>query len=139
MSNFSGLRTYQGSCHCGAIRFEADLDLSTGTTRCNCTICSKTGWWGYLARPATFRLLMGRDNLVLQGKAQRCKDCGLQPFGHGDIPELGGEFYAVNIRCLDGVDLSGVPVKYLDGRHDTWALLAEAAYVNPFGNTGGIA
>ncbi|WP_257462935.1 GFA family protein [Archangium lipolyticum] len=144
MSNFSGLRTYRGSCHCGAVRFEAELDLGAGTTRCNCTYCSKSGWWGCHTKPAAFRLLSGQESLVRLGKTpaadrDRCKTCGLEPFGHGDIPELGGEYYSVNIRCLDGVDLSGVPVHYLDGLHDTWGLIAEGSYVNPFGKAGGLA
>ena len=58
------------------------------------------------------------------------------PFGEGDLPELGGAFRSVNIRCLDGVTLEGVPVKYLDGRHDTWALLATSPWVDPWVGAG---
>jgi hypothetical protein len=119
-----GIRTYQGSCRCGAVRFEADFDLSEGTTRRNCSYCTNSGRWGALARPAAFRLLAGEDSIVKLGTTPvadrpRCKVCGIESFGHGDLPELGGEYYAINVRCLDGVDLDGVPVRYLDGKHDT--------------------
>jgi hypothetical protein len=132
-----GLRTYRGSCHCGAVRFEADFDPSTGTTRCNCTVCTKTGWWGICVKPSAFRLLSGQEFLgdysrSEAGHARFCKVCGIRAFGHGDIPELGGAYYSINLNCLDGVDLSGVPVKYLDGLHNTWEQLAEAPYVSPF-------
>ena len=132
-----GVRTYTGSCHCGAVRYEADLDLSAGTGRCNCTWCTKMGWWGCMASPGAFRLLSGADNLTKFGKtptADRavCSTCGVAAFGHGDVPEIGGEYYSVNVRCLEGVDLDGVPVHYLDGLHDTWALLRQAPYVDPF-------
>jgi hypothetical protein len=75
------------------------MDLGTGTTRCNCTFCTKAGWWGCLVKPGAFRLLSGSESLF-------CKVCGIRSFGHGDIPELGGSYYSVNLNCLDGVDLS---------------------------------
>lgn len=127
-------RTYRGSCRCGAYRFEADLDLSEGTLRCNCTVCTKLGWWAFSTAPATFRLLAGDDVAPPEVGAAfaRCEACGVAPFTHGNVPELGGEYYSVNVRCLDDVDLSGVPIHYLDGRHDTWALLAEGVYQDPF-------
>lgn len=141
MSTTPGTKKYLGSCHCGAVRFEAELDLSQGTTRCNCTYCTKTGWWGALARPDAFRLLSGPDSVVNRGTSPfadrpQCKTCGIMAFGHGNVPALGGEYYAVNMRCLDDVDLDGVLVKYLDGRHDTWAELAAKPYVNPFVGAG---
>ncbi|AUX42909.1 aldehyde-activating protein [Sorangium cellulosum] len=131
-----GTRAYKGSCPCGAVRFEADLDLSAGTTRCNCTICKKTQWWGCITTPSAFRLLAGEEVLgdhtrSEAGHGRFCKTCGVRVFGHGDIPELGGAYYSVNLNCLDGVDLTGVPVSYLDGLHDTWELLATAPHVDP--------
>jgi len=132
-----GVRTYKGSCQCGAVRFEFDFDPSAGTTRCNCTVCRKTAYWGTCVKPSAFRLLSGEEALgdfsrSEAGHARFCKVCGIRAFGHGDIAQLGGAFCSVNLNCLDDADLSGVPVMYLDGLHDTWAQLATAPYVDPF-------
>ncbi|EPX64303.1 glutathione-dependent formaldehyde-activating, GFA [Cystobacter fuscus DSM 2262] len=133
----TGVRTYRGSCQCGAVRFEADFNPSAGTTRCNCTICTKTAWWGMNVKPESFRLVAGQEVLRDFSRheaihAHFCGVCGIRVFGHGNIPELGGAFYGVNLNCLDGAELSGAPVRYLDGLHDTWAELAVAPYVSPF-------
>ena len=132
-TRFDGVRTYAGSCLCGAVRFEADIDLGQGTTRCNCRTCTKTGWWGIRLKPAAFRLLSGEDHLVRHGATPvadhpRCRVCGVEAFGHGNVEEIGGEYYTINVRCLDDVDLEGVPVHTLDGRSDTWAVLATRPY-----------
>ncbi|WNG61392.1 aldehyde-activating protein [Archangium gephyra] len=132
-----GLRTYKGSCQCGAVRFEVDFDPSEGTTRCNCTICAKTAWWGINVKPGAFRLLSGKEVLGDYSKSEAahsrfCKVCAIRPFGHGHIPEMGGDYYSVNVNCLDGADMTGIKVTYLDGLHDTWEQLAVAPYVSPF-------
>lgn len=62
----------------------------------------------------------------------RCEKCGISPFGGGDLPELGGAFVSINVRCLDGVALAGVPIRYFDGLHDTWAIVGEGTFVDPF-------
>lgn len=133
----AGVQTYRGSCHCGALCFEIDFDPSAGTVRCNCTVCKKTGWWCTHLKPSALRVVSGQESLGCFSRdgalrAHFCKVCGIRLFARGDHPELGGEFCSVNLNCLDGADLSGVSVAYVDGLHDTWELIAVAPYVDPF-------
>lgn len=133
-----GMHTYSGSCHCGAVRWQITVNLQEGTTRCNCTYCTKTGWWGCSTTPEHFALIAGEDALVSVNPSEhalarrRCGQCGLESFGGGDIPEMGGPFVSINVRCLDGVDLEGVPVTYLDGLHDTWDFLGARPWHDSF-------
>jgi hypothetical protein len=121
-----GAQVYRGSCHCGAVRFEATLDLGARASRCNCTICMKVGGTSMVMKPDAFRLLSGREHVgeyrVGQSPNSRsfCKHCGVHAFGQGDVPEIGGLFASVNVDCLDGVELSTLKVGYWDGRHDNW-------------------
>ena len=57
--------TFHGSCHCGAVRFVCDLDLAQGTSRCNCSMCTKTRLWKALALPGSFRFLQGEDAVTV--------------------------------------------------------------------------
>jgi len=119
-------KTYPGSCHCGAVRFEADLDLGAGTFRCNCTICFKTRAWLAPVAAADFRLLAGEADLRdYQFGRKRihhafCTKCGLRPFSRGSDGK-GNASYAVRVNCLDNVDpqeLADAPVKYFNMLHD---------------------
>lgn len=123
------LKTYRGSCHCGAVRFEADLDLTQPTFRCNCSICRRTRFWPAVVAPAGFRLLQGQDALTQylfntrRNEHYFCRHCGVRAFGHGTQTPM-GEMYGVNVGCLDDVtddELSRAPIVYVDGRHDNWA------------------
>jgi hypothetical protein len=122
-------KTYTGSCHCGAVRFEADIDLSQGTGKCNCSICTKTRNWGAIVKPDAFRLLAGENDLSDYQFASQsnhhlfCKHCGVHPFGRGYIEQIGGAFVSIRLAALDGVDpqeLATAPVNYANGRDNSW-------------------
>jgi hypothetical protein len=121
-------KTYQGSCHCGAVRFAAELDLSGVTSRCNCSICTKSRFWKTVIPARDFHLLQGEDALSEyrfggDNIAHRfCHRCGVKTFGRGHLDEIGA-FVAVNVACLDDAtpeELAAAPIKYEDGRNNNW-------------------
>jgi hypothetical protein len=122
------LKTYRGSCHCGAVRFEAELDLSAPTYRCNCSICRRTRFWAAVAKPDGFRLCAGGGEIheYAFGRKQNlhffCRHCGVRAFGVGNETPI-GTMYGVNVGCLEDLseeELARVPITYVDGRDDRW-------------------
>ena len=127
------LKTYSGSCHCGSVRFETDLDLSQSTYRCNCSICRRTRFWPAVAREGSFRLLAGQENLTKylfnsrKNEHYFCSTCGVRPFGIGTETPI-GRMYGVNLGCVEGIteeELSRMPVTYVDGMHERWQAAPE--------------
>jgi hypothetical protein len=122
-------KAYHGSCRCGKIRYETDIDLAAGTGKCNCTYCWKLRWWGAKASPGDFRLNAGQEATRFGFPTDKpitralCADCGVIPFGWGHIPEVGGDFVSINLACLDDLEpaeLIAAPVTYMDGKADNW-------------------
>lgn len=114
-------KTYKGGCHCGAVRYEAEADLSGMLIECNCSHCEKKGFILTFTPRDKFRLVSGEDKLTeyrfnKHEIAHRfCLVCGTQPFGYGKMPD-GAEVTAINVRCIDGIDLVALEPQAYDGR-----------------------
>lgn len=112
--------THAGGCHCGAVRFRVKAAID-GALTCNCSICSKTGTALTFVPAAQFELLSGADHLTDYQFGKKhihhlfCRTCGIRSFARGAAPD-GSEVVAVNVRCLDGVDLGSIPMKTYDGK-----------------------
>ena len=122
------MKTYRGSCHCGRIRFEVDLDLDH-VRSCDCSICRKRGALIHRVETDRLRFLTPIENLTLYqwhthtAEDYFCPGCGILPFRRPrhrtsqeiaqGAPEFSG--WGINVRCLDGVDLDTIPVRCVHG------------------------
>lgn len=113
------MRTYSGGCHCGDVRFEVTTSIDKVMT-CNCSICSKKGLLLTFVPAERFALRAGElTEYRFNKNAIRhlfCPRCGTQPFARGTAPGSESEMIAVNVRCLDGVDVTTLSPTPFDGR-----------------------
>ena len=113
------MQTMTGGCHCGRVRFRVTAGLDN-VTYCNCSICTKKGFLHLIVPPEQFELLQGADALATYqfntGTAKHtfCRACGIHAFY---VPRSDPDKIDVNVRCLDDVDLSAIPIKSFDGRN----------------------
>ena len=123
-------QTYTGGCHCGAVRYEADMDLSQGTLKCNCSMCRKTRAWLVGIGANDFRLVKGQDALSDYQFGSKnihhlfCKHCGVKSFGRAAAGPGGKPFVAVLLSTVDDIsdaDLAATPVIFIDGRNNNFA------------------
>jgi hypothetical protein len=115
------VETYHGSCHCGAVRFEVRMDLDLPVTACNCSICQRSGTMLSFVPASSFVLHAGEDVLTDYqfGKKRLhhpfCSRCGIKSFARGNNAE-GRPIVAVNVRCLEGIDLENLEIRRFNGR-----------------------
>jgi hypothetical protein len=111
---------YKGSCHCGQVAFEAEGELKH-VMECNCSICAKRGSLLWFLLRDKFRLLTPAHGISTYTfnqhkiKHKFCPKCGIHPFAEAVDP-AGTPMAAINVRCLEGIDFSSLPVKHFDGR-----------------------
>lgn len=114
------MTTHTGSCHCGHIRFDVTGEIDSALA-CNCSICSRKG---------SLLWFVPRANLVLQTPEANastytfnkhviqhhfCPVCGIHPYGEGKDPK-GNAMAAINLRCIEGLDLEAIPVQHYNGK-----------------------
>ena len=110
---------HRGSCQCGAVAFEADVDISRPIT-CNCSRCRRLGSVLAFTPRASFTLLRSEDALTEYTfnrnviRHQFCRHCGIEPFAFGQMPD-GAPMVAINVNCLEGVDPRALPARHVDG------------------------
>jgi len=117
----TSMTSHPGSCHCGAVTFEARTDLSE-RIMCNCSLCGRAGTL-YTFMPATDLTVHGGEESLTDYQFGRktihhtfCSVCGVRPFARGTAPD-GTEMVGVNVGCLEGVDRNALePTMKYDGR-----------------------
>jgi hypothetical protein len=111
---------YKGSCHCGNVAFQVEGTLA-GAMACNCSICQRKGSLMWFVPRDHLHLLTPDGNASTYTfnkhviRHRFCPKCGIHPYGEGIYPK-GNAMAAINIRCLDDVDIEKIPVTHYDGR-----------------------
>jgi hypothetical protein len=112
--------TCQGGCHCGAVRFEIDIPRAINAHRCNCSICSRSGFLHVFVSANEFRLHQGSEELTeyqFHTRTARhlfCRICGVKSFY---VPRSHPDGFSVNLRCIDLDDTVKIEIHDFDGRN----------------------
>ncbi|WP_235594718.1 GFA family protein [Paraglaciecola hydrolytica] len=111
---------YQASCHCGNVSFVFDSEIKEALS-CNCSICERRGSLLIFIPRSELQLLTPEEAAVTYTfnkhtiKHRFCSTCGIHPYGEGLDPQ-GNAVAAINIRCVEGLDVAAIPVQYFDGK-----------------------
>jgi hypothetical protein len=115
----SETKTYTGSCHCKNVRYEVSADLGN-VVSCNCSICTARGLLINFVPEAQFKLVSGKGLTDYQFNKKHihhlfCPVCGIESFATGK-DKSGAKIYAINVRCLDDVDVSALKLRPFNGK-----------------------
>ncbi len=111
---------HEGSCQCGAVRYEVDVELEN-TITCNCSRCQRMGFVLAFAPAEKFQLKSGDESLCEYRFASKtiqhlfCRTCGVESFARGTMPD-GAAVVAINVNCLSGIDPRALKSQHVDGR-----------------------
>jgi hypothetical protein len=111
---------YRGSCHCGRVAYEVEGEIDKALA-CNCSMCQRKGSLLWFVPRDRFKLLTPQENetayLFNQHNIQHrfCSTCGMHPYALGTDPK-GNAMAAINLRCIEDIDLQEIPVTHFDGR-----------------------
>jgi hypothetical protein len=111
---------YKGSCHCGRVAFEVSGEIGS-VLSCNCSICQRRGSLLWFVPREQMRLLTPDSNAATYTfnkhviRHRFCPTCGMHPYGEGTDPK-GRATAAINVRCIEGIELDALTVTHFDGR-----------------------
>lgn len=114
------LVTHRGGCHCGAVRFAFEAPATLRVERCNCSICTMTGFLHVLVPGERFHLLAGAGHLVAYrfgtGTARHlfCRTCGIKSFY---VPRSHPDGYSIHLGCVEPATIASVTIVDFDGRN----------------------
>jgi hypothetical protein len=114
-------QTHSGGCQCGKVRYEVQMDIGE-VIACNCSRCGRLGSLMAFAPADQFKLISREVDLTKfefnnhRIEHQFCSTCGIQSFAIGTHPKTGAKMAAINVRCVDGIDIDTLKVKKVDGK-----------------------
>ena len=116
------MTTHKGSCHCGAVKFSFDGDLTQPVIECNCSHCARKGFLLTFVDADAFQLETPDAPLTEYRFNKKslehlfCPTCGVQAFARGKTPKTGRDTVAINVRCVEGIDLDALSRQAVDGK-----------------------
>lgn len=114
------MKEIRGGCHCGAVRFRAEIEQALTALRCNCSMCSACGFVHVIVPSSRFELLQGADLLTEyrfntgQAKHLFCSRCGIKSFY---VPRSNPDGYSLNLHCIDDVAALDIQISDFDGQN----------------------
>ena len=111
---------YTGGCHCGGIKFEVEGDFRE-VMECNCSICTRRGSLLGFVPQEKLKMLTPKERMSTYLfnkhtiKHHFCPTCGIHPLAEAK-DRSGKPMAAINVRCVEGIDLESLKVRPFDGR-----------------------